>query len=85
MAQTSWELSPITKIVPSVFNCLSRFVSGIDFRMNDVRISKSDCDEVVHMGWEAFETSFISQKPMDINNKQSALFRGRLCRNEGLG
>lgn len=52
--------------------------------MNDVRIRKSDGDEVVHMSWEAFEASFISQKPVNINKEQSPLFRGRLCRNEGL-
>lgn len=37
--------------------------------MNDVRISKSDGDEVVHMSWEAFEASFSSQKAMDINKE----------------
>lgn len=37
--------------------------------MDDVGTSKSDGDEVVHMGWKAFETGFISQKPMDIDKK----------------
>lgn len=37
--------------------------------MNDVRVSKSDDDEVVHMSWEAFEATFISQKAMDINKE----------------
>lgn len=37
--------------------------------MNDVRSSKSDGDEVVHMSWKAFKASFISQKPMNINKE----------------
>lgn len=52
------KLSPIAEIIPGKLNLLFGLVSWVNLGMYNMRVCKSDGDEVMHMGWETLKACF---------------------------
>lgn len=61
---------PLAEVLAGHIDRLVRLVSGVNFGVNDMSLSKKILEKAVHMGREGAERRIVSHEAVNVNNEE---------------